>query len=423
MPHLKSIVLLAAFAATAVTAQPLLTPADVQVLVLEQNPAVSVAQFEAEIAETDAALGTAGFLPSFQLRAIQRRQPLFRAGFDGIAFRSTFDATANASVTIFEGLSRVARYRRLQALADAAGFEAEATREAILADALVAYFDVARQQEQIEALQEAVQLSEERLRIASDRESFGASSELEVRRALVDLNADRAGLLRQQNLLAGTKALLARLIGRPDMDFAVIDTVLVDTTLQITPLLADALADAPDLLAAQSGVDAADQAETAVQRELWPRVDLTAGYVFDGISEPLGFDQGQVAGLNYGLTATFNVFNGFDRRRRTQTAQLRQAQARARQEQTELAVVTALESTYAIYERSLALVRLELENVEAANQNVRVAFERFRLGVSTSLELREVQRALTAARSRLAVTLFEAKQAEVDLLTLSSRLL
>ncbi|MEM6337469.1 MAG: TolC family protein, partial [Bacteroidota bacterium] len=356
-------------------------------------------------------------------RAIQRRQPLFRAGFDGIAFRATFDATANASVTIFEGLSRVARYRRLQALADAAGFEAEATREAILADALVAYFDVARQQEQIEALQEAVQLSEERLRIASDRESFGASSELEVRRALVDLNADRAGLLRQQNLLAGTKALLARLIGRPDMDFAVIDTVLVDTTLQITPLLADALADAPDLLAAQSGVDAADQAETAVQRELWPRVDLTAGYVFDGISEPLGFDQGQVAGLNYGLTATFNVFNGFDRRRRTQTAQLRQAQARARQEQTELTVVTALESTYAIYERSLALVRLELENVEAANQNVRVAFERFRLGVSTSLELREVQRALTAARSRLAVTLFEAKQAEVDLLTLSSRLL
>jgi outer membrane protein TolC len=393
----------------------------VTVRVLEQNPTVVIARLQREIAENDASLGNAGFLPTVGLTATQRRVPTR----PDLSFRTDnylLDVSAGASVTVFEGLARVARYRRLQALADASAFDAEATAEGVLADAYVTYFDVARQQEQLAVLREAVALSEERLRIATSRRDVGAASELEVRRALVDLNADRAVLLRQQNALAQSKALLNRLLDRAGVAFRVTDSVAVDTTLALEALVDDALDGAPDLRAALAAEDAAEEARVAVRREFWPRLDLTAGYAFSEITDPL-LPPTQAGGFTYGLTATFDLFDGFERRRRLQNAALQQRQQELVVDETQTALLTALESTYAVYQRSLVLVALEAENVEAARQNVTVALERFRLGVSTSLELREVQRALTDAQSRLVAAVFEAKQAEVELRTLSGRLL
>ena len=415
------------FAATAVPADtlPLLTLAEVTALVLEQNPTVVIARLEREIAERDASLGNAGFLPNVGLTATQRRRGSFSSGSTGGAFGGsgyTLDLAAGASVTVFEGLARVARYRRLQTLADARAFDAEATAEAVLADAYVTYFDLARQQDQLAVLREAVALSEERLRIATRRRDVGAASELEVRRALVDLNADRAVLLRQQNALARSKAQLGQLLDRTDTDFRVTDSVAVDSTLRLGALEADAVT-APDLRAARAAEAAAALERTAIRREIWPRIDLTAGYVFDEITDPIGLAPGQAGGFTYGLTATFDLFDGFERRRRLGNAALRERQQALVADQTQTALLTALESTFAVYKRSLLLVALEETNAEAARQNVTVALERFRLGVSTSLELREVQRALTDAQSRLVAAVFEAKQAEVELLTLSGRLL
>ncbi len=418
----------APFAVTAVPPDtlPLLTLPEVTARVLEQNPTVVIARLEREIAENDASLGNAGFLPTAGLTARQRRANSFSNGsttgaFGGSAY--TLDLAAGANVTVFEGLARFSRYRSLQALATARAFDAEATTESVLADAYVTYFDVARQQDQLLVLREAVALSEERLRIATGRRDVGAASELEVRRALVDLNADRAILLRQQNVLAQSKSLLNRLLDRTGTDFRATDSVTVDTTLVLAALEADALTGAPDLRAAVAAEEAAAQERTAVRREVWPRVDLTAGYVFDQINDPIGLTPGQAGGFTYGLTATFDLFDGFERRRRGANATLRQRRQQVAIDQTRTALLTALESTYAVYERSLLLVALEEENAEAARQNVTVALERFRLGVSTSLELREVQRALTDAQSRLIAATFEAKQAEVELLTLSGRLL
>ncbi len=423
-------VILALLLSPVVAAQPdslpLLTPEEATALVLARNPAVATARLDAAIAENDASLGNAGFLPTVGLTLSQRRFP-GRGGdagpFGGTLETNTLDLTAGAELTLFEGLARVARYRRLQALAEAQALDTEATAEALLADALVVYFDVAQQQQRLVVLREAVALSEERRRIAEGRFGVGAASELEVRRALVDLNADRAALLRQEAALAQAKALLNRLLNREDSpDYRVVDSVAVDAGLELDVLLAAAAEAAPDLAAAEVAVRAAELQATAIRREFWPRIGLAAGYAFGALTDPL-LAPGQPGGFTYGLTATFDVFEGNNRRRLLENARLRARQQRLAVEAVEVELVTALRGTHALYVRSLQLVALERENVEAARQNAAVALERFRLGASTSLELREVQRALIDAESRLVTARFEAKAAEIDLLALSGLLL
>src|SRR5690606_15562178 len=259
--------------------------------------------------------------------------------------------------------------------------------------------------------------------IATGRRDVGAASDLEVRRALVDLNADRAALLRQEAALARSKALLNEYLNRPaGLDYRVSDSTDIAKNLDLAALETAALAEAPALRAAERGVEAAELERTAIRREVWPRVSLSAGYAFSELTDPL-LAPGQTGGLTVGLTASLPIFGAFGRRRRTDNAGLRIQQQTLAAERTRTAFLTGLRSTYALYERSLLLVELEEENAEAARQNVDVALERFRLGASTSVELREVQRALTDAQSRLVRARFEAKQAEIDLRALSGRLL
>lgn len=405
------------------TTLPLLTRQEAIARVLGENRALAIARLERAIAENDVTLGHAGFLPRVSLSAAQRRAP-GRADADGrpTPGTQTLDVTAGAALTLFEGGARVTRLERFAALARLRALDEEALTEQLLADALVAYYDVGQQQARLGVLAEAVALSEERLRIAEQRRDVGAASELEVNRARVDLNADRAALLRQEAALAAAKARLARLLHLPETTaFRVEEADAPDPTLAREALEAALLAEAPTLRAARLAEEVAALDERAVRAEFLPRVDLTLGYAFAELTDPL-LRAGQAAGFTYGLTATIDVFDGFNRRRRLENAALRRAQQAAAREQSETALRTALEATYELYLRSLELVALEEENVEAARRNAAVALERFRLGAASSLELREVQRALIDAESRLVAARFEAKGTETDLRALAGQL-
>jgi len=68
------------------------------------------------------------------------------------------------------------------------------------------------------------------------------------------------------------------------------------------------------------------------------------------------------------------------------------------------------------------LLQLEVENSKLADENVTIALERFRLGQSTAIELREAQKSYEESNARLANVRYQAKVAETELLRLQSEL-
>jgi outer membrane protein TolC len=123
------------------------------------------------------------------------------------------------------------------------------------------------------------------------------------------------------------------------------------------------------------------------------------------------------------VSLTFDLFDGFNRWRRQQNAEIRTTNAQFAVEDVRSQLVTALTSAYDRYRNRLRLVELERQNRAAVQANVDVALKQFELGTITSVELREVQEQFIEAESRLLTAQFEAKQAEVELLRLSGRLL
>jgi outer membrane protein TolC len=66
------------------------------------------------------------------------------------------------------------------------------------------------------------------------------------------------------------------------------------------------------------------------------------------------------------------------------------------------------------------LLNVEVQNYKIALENIDIAYDRYRVGNSTPVEFRDVQRNSVAALARLFDAEFNAKSAEIELLRLSS---
>jgi outer membrane protein len=126
--------------------------------------------------------------------------------------------------------------------------------------------------------------------------------------------------------------------------------------------------------------------------------------------------------LIYGLTATFNIFNGFNTSRAVKNSKIQVLMTQAELDIQQQSMRTDLYTSFADYTANAQLANLEAENLSIAQQNVEVALESYRLGGISDFELRETQLKLMDAESRLLMAQFSAKAAEVELFRLTGSL-
>ncbi|MCS3631518.1 outer membrane protein TolC [Salinibacter ruber] len=402
---------------------------------LDDNRQARIARRETDIAENNVSLGNAGFLPTLSGQANYSKtrsnsEQVFLSGetqsTDG-ATSTQSGAGADLRWTVFDGLRPFATYDRLGAERDRQAAATDEQVETLVADVIEGYYDVARQQQQLEVLREAVAISRERLRIAELRRELGSASDLEVRQARVDLNADSTEALRQAAALTNAKNQLNRLLARPEdasTRYAVASAIEVDTSLQYASTQQTALQESPALTQAREALRAAQAEQRELRADFFPTVDLTAGLNYSQLNAESGFVQENTSTeVTYGVSLSLDLFDGLNRWRRTQNADIRTTNARLAVEDVRARLVTELTNAYERYRNRLRLVDLERQTLKAVRANVDVALEQFEQGTITSVELREVQEQFVQAESRLLTVQFEAKQAEVELLRLSGQLL
>jgi outer membrane protein TolC len=155
-----------------------------------------------------------------------------------------------------------------------------------------------------------------------------------------------------------------------------------------------------------------------------PVVRVNAGYNFNVQASESGFvESGRTSGLNYGITASMNLFNGFNLNRQQQNARIGIEMAQLQLDAYQSEIRAMLLSTYAAYTSRLKMVNFEKLNLETSNINFEIAGERYLLGELSGLEYREAQKNLLLANERLINAQFEVRLLEINLLQLSGSIL
>jgi outer membrane protein len=150
---------------------------------------------------------------------------------------------------------------------------------------------------------------------------------------------------------------------------------------------------------------------------------VTTGYLFNSSENSLGFARtNDSRGLNYGVSATVNIFDGFLQRRNETIAKVQIESTDLLIKQQTQNINSQLISSYQTYMTNLDLVALEAKNVEIAKQNLDITMEKYRIGTITTLEVRTAQLNYVNAVTRSSTAQYNAKISEVTLRQLAGNL-
>lgn len=409
----------------------ILTLTDVLEKTLEKNFQIRLSRNNVRIADNNNALGNAGMLPVVSAagalsRSSQNTEQEFASGDtqsrDG-ASRQLVNAGVNMTWTLFDGTRMFAAMNRLQEEAIQSNLQLKLQIDNTLSQTMQLYYRVAFEQERLSLFQSNVSFSEERVRIVDEKYKVGKESKMSLLQAQVDLNSDRSSLVQQNELLTSQKLGLLRLMGVEPIAFELNHQVLIDTTLDLQALQNQALMKNPLLLIQSSNSEIQNLQIQELNRSRMPQLDLNLGYGYSNLESEAGFLlRNQTFDLNYGLSARVNLFTGFNQMRNIQNAQIQLENNQLLQEEAEQLIQSDLMTFYTTYQNNRILLSLEKQNLAVAEENSQIALERFRLGVSDALQLREAQVNSVNAQIRFLQAQYNAKIAEIELRRLSGSL-
>lgn len=404
---------------------PLLTLKDAVEIALKNNYNIKLSQNNKTIAANNVTLGNAGILPQVNgnFASTNSRQTTKQTRSDGTVnnIRNAANTGVNYGValnwTIFDGFNMFATYDQLQQLDKLGALQLQDTLQNTVANVIGTYYDLISQNEQIKALKGAIDISRTQLRYANDKFHVGRASRLDVLNAQVNLNTDTANLVTQYQLFKTTKIQLNQILVRDlQTDFAVADTIVVDDKLILGDILSKAQLQNPAILSTQINRRLAEINLKQVKSTRYPQVAVSSGYTFSNNKTPAGFTlQQNTHGLNYGLTATINIFDGFNQTRRERNARIQIDNVNINAKQVQLNIETQVNSLYAAYLSGLDLIKLGQANVVIAKKNLDISLEKYKLGNITPLEIREAQRNYLDAQSKFFAAQYQSKQAEITL--------
>ena len=415
-----------------IQAQELLTLEDAVKTALENNYEIRISKNELNIDKTNSTLGNAGMLPKLAANVVDNNsiQNTTQTRNDGTT--NTLDNAKNNSLTygvgldwtVFDGFKMFAKYDQLKALEKLGEAELKLTVITKISDVTSTYYDLVQQQQQLAALDSTLVISNQRVTLAQNRYSIGKASKLEVLNAQVDLNTDTTTLLRQRELYANTKTLLNQMLARDvKTDFTVVRKITMDTPLLLPELMSLAEKQNPQLEAQVLNKRIAELQLKQVKGDRYPVIRVNSAYNFNESESSLGFvTQSSGKGLNYGFTATLNLFDGFNQRRNERVAKLQVENATIAIAQQNQLLQTTLTTSYQTYLTNLELMQLEQKNEAIAKQNLDITLEKYRIGTIPTIEFRTAQLNYLNAKVRNSNAQFQAKLSEIALKELAGNL-
>ena len=435
MKHTKRILLPFAFLLFGVVtsnAQEILTLENAVKIALENNYEIKIATNTLSIEKTNVAIGNAGMLPTVTATVLDNNsiQNSSQTRQDGT--KTELDNAKNNSLTygvgldwtVFDGMRMFARLDQLKELQKLGEAQLKLTVITRISDVNAAYYDLVQQQQQLGALDTTIVISNQRLTLAQNRFTIGKASKLEVLNAQVDLNTDQVALLRQKELYANSKILLNQLMARDvATDFKVIDELEVDALLLLPELKSLAAKQNPQLEAQIINKRVAELELKQIKAARYPTVRVNTAYNFSESQSSLGFvAQSQSRGLNYGFSASLNLFDGFAQNRNEKIAKIQIENSKLNIDQQSLALNSQLATSYQTYVTNLELIALEEKNEAIAKQNLNITLDKFRIGTITTLEFRTAQLNYVNAKVRYSNAQFQGKLSEIALRELAGNL-
>jgi len=261
------------------------------------------------------------------------------------------------------------------------------TRQQVVLDARTAYFGFLARQRAQKVQEETVRQNQELVRQAQGFFQVGLKAKIDVTKAEANLYQAEAALIQAKNNVELAKVTLMTALGLKTWPYQQVEDVL-EVTRQPRPLeelSTTAMQRRPELLKNRYQQDFGQAAISVARAGYFPTFTSTAAYGWQGINYPLPSNWWVGAGV------TFPLFEGLNT---TYAISQSKAQFRATLENYEVLrqnVTKEVTQAYLNVKTGWELIRATKKALEAARENLRLAWGRYQAGVSTIIEVTDAQ--------------------------------
>lgn len=406
-------------------AQTVMTVEDALNIALKNNYGILVARNNAAISNANNTLGNAGMLPNVALNgngsysltnSTQKNATGPDTKYSGL---STTSMAANAELTwtLFDGGKMFVTKSKLNEIAALGEIQ---FKEMILQtqyNVVSAYFDVVRQKQQLNAINEIISYNSELVKILQTSFSSGATLKSNLLQAKIDLNVYLENSINQEYTIDAAKKNLNRILGSDiDSQFEVTDSIPLNYSINKSELLQQLDASNTSILSFQKQLEIANLSLKEYTRSRYPRINFNAGYYLSQRNNSAGSVlQSNSNGPQFGGAISIPLYQSGDIKRQISIAKLEVESAGFELENTKLQVKTDLLNAITQFENQQRLLTIEKENKELTKENLEVSIQRMKLGQTTSLEVHLAQENYVQSCTRLTNFEYNLKIAETKL--------
>ncbi len=275
----------------------------------------------------------------------------------------------------------------------------------LLAEIARNYVDLRGFQQRLTIARQNIQAQQESVEVTQSRYQAGLTSGLDFAQAQALLASTRSRVPSLQTETTATMHRLGVLLGQPPQALAAelalerpVPMADLDGSLGLP---SDLLRRRPDIRHAERELEAATARIGVAQADLFPRFSLTGRLGSQGLDFS---DVWKDAGLAWstGPTVSWPIFDMGRIRANIEVQDARQEQALARYEQAILTSLEEVENALVAYAQELVRQRWLTDSVNASQNAVEIATERYGSGLENYLSVVIAQRALYTAQDELA---------------------
>lgn len=428
------IILLFFLSFATIQAQEVITQEKAIELALENNFGVKIANNNVSIGENNATILNSRYLPTISANGgatanLDNTEAEFSDGSKkslSNAESSRYNASIDLNYTLFDGLGREYNYQRLKEQYQLSELEARETIENTLIELFNVYYSVAQLKENVEALNQTLEISKDRLSRAKYQFEYGQNTKLGVLNAEVDINNDSINIITTNQNLKNAKRNLNVILGNSlQQDFDIDTDVNFSLYGNKEEMLNGAKQKNVTLLQTEKNIAISELDMKITKAGFLPVIGLNGSYGWSQSNNNAAsfLSVATNTGLSGGLSLSWNLFDGGSSITATKNARLNLENQKLAKQNTVLNVERNFNNAWDDYHNKYQIYLIQERNIKTSQNNFDRTLEKFKIGQATSIEFRQAQLNLLNAELSRNQAKYETKFAELELLALSGELL
>jgi outer membrane protein len=319
-----------------------------------------------------------------------------------------YSASANASWTLFDGLSNYASVSENKSALESAKMQLENLKQNIVFQTITYYYAIINDQQLLKVQQDNVSYNKKNLETIVERNKLGAVTLADVYAQQVQEGNAELSLIQANNNLETAKSNLLYYLGLDVLasySFAdsltekeqdILKSNLTSKFGDLSDLAQKALSSRNDYKSAVLDYEAAQSGISVAKGSYLPTITNT--YSYSLYANSLN-DLSKSRTLSIGLSLNVPIFNGFSTENNVQIAEVNAMNKKVDMDDLKRTVKQNLQTTYLNVLAAEKSLEVNKRNVMAADENLRITQEKYSLGSGTLLDVLFANSNETTART------------------------